>query len=155
QGMIPFKDYLREHSAVFGDAEHKVKRLFPPPKRLDELVEVDRRKFLDSLEKAVGPFLRVEADKETPLAKFKEPVAEVVMPYRRGYLDLKEVSLELFLENPDDLLKKVGEKRLKELGLEALTRPGGVIGRLEWEAVDGYSLMQEVARELRFTPFGR
>jgi serine/threonine-protein kinase len=155
QGMIGFKDFLRDHSAVFGDAEKKVKQLYPEPKVLNNLVEADRRRFVDSLEKAVGPFLRVGPDKEAPLARFKEPVAEVVLPYRRGYLDLKAVALELFVENPDDLVKKVGEKRFKELGLEALTRPGGVVGRLEWEAVDGYSLMQEVARELRFTPFGR
>jgi len=75
-----------------------------------------------------------------------------VIGYRRGYLDLKAVATELFVANPDDLLKKVGERRLKELGLEALTRPGGVVGRFEWEAVDGNSLMQDVAQALRFTP---
>jgi serine/threonine-protein kinase len=155
QGMLPFRDFVRNHSAVFGAAEEKVKRLYPEPTAFDRLIEADRRKFLDALEKSIGPFLRAGPDKDAPLTKFKEPVAEVVIPYRRGYLDLKAVARELFIEKPDDLLTKVGERRFKELGLETLTQPGGLVGRLEWEAADGYSLMQEVARELRFTPFGK
>ena len=43
---------------------------------------------------------------------------------------------------------------MKQLGLEPLLKTGGVINRFDWEAVDGVSLMQEVARELRYTPFG-
>jgi hypothetical protein len=50
------------------------------------------------------------------------------------------------------MLQKVSERRLKQLGLEPLAAEGGVITRLEWEAVDGVSLMQELARELRATP---
>jgi len=76
----------------------------------------------------------------------------VSIPYRRGYLDLKAVAAELYLENADDVLKRIGEKKMKELGLEPLGRPGGLVGRYQWEAVDGVSLMQEVARELSFTP---
>jgi hypothetical protein len=56
---------------------------------------------------------------------------------------------------PEIMLKKIGEKRLKELGLEALLQPGGLISRAEWETVDGVSLMREVARELRATPFAQ
>jgi hypothetical protein len=152
--MIPFKDHLRNHSSVYGDAETKVRRLYPEQQRMDTLVDLDRKRFLDALEKATGPFLRVEGNKDVPLRQFKEPVAVVVGPYRRGYLDLKTIAVEFFLEKPEDV-QQLGAGRLKELGLEALTSPGGVVGRLQWEAMDGYSLMQEVARELRFTPFGR
>jgi len=155
QGVIPFRDSVRDHSAVFGEAEQKVKRLYPEQRRTDDLVEADRRRFLAALEKSVGPFLRVGADKNSLLTKFKEPVAEVVVPYRRGYLDLRAVALDLFAEKPDELLAKVGARRIKELGLGSLARPGGVIARAEWEAVEGFSLMQEVASELGFTPFGK
>ena len=151
-GMIPIRDTIRDGSALFGDAADKVQRLYPDRKAMDELVEADRKKFLDSLDKTVGPFLRVGEDKDTPLTKFKEPITEVVTGYRRGYLDLPTVAHELFLKDPGELLKKVGEKRLKELGLEVLTRPGGLVPRYQWEALDGVSLMQELARELKYTP---
>ena len=154
-GMIGFKDQIRDHSAVFGDAEKKVQRLFPEQKVMDEKVEADRKQFLAALTETVGPFLRVGADKDAEITRFKEPVSEVAIGYRRGYLDLKAVATELFVANPDNLLKKVGERRLKELGLEALTRSGGVVGRFEWEAVDGYSLMQEVAARTSIHPFGK
>jgi mono/diheme cytochrome c family protein len=153
-GMIPFKDRLRDHSAVFGDAESKVRLLYKEQKQMDDLVDVDRKKFLVALEKAIGPFLRIEGDKDTPLIRFKEPVALVAGPYRRGFLDMKALTLEFFLEKPEEV-QKIGAGRLKELGLEMLTKPGGLVARLQWEASDGFSLMQEVARELRFTPFGR
>ncbi len=153
-GTIPFKDEIRDGHALGGEAGEKVKRLYPEKKAFDEAVDEDRKRFLTSLEKVVGPFLKVGADKNTPITKFKEPVTEVSIPYRRGYLDLRAVAAELYLEKPEDVLK-VGEKKLKELGLERLTKPGGLVGRYQWEAVDGDSLMQEVAEELGFTPFGR
>ncbi len=105
-GMMPkFKDYLRDHSAVFGEAETKVRQLYPAQKRMEALVEADRKKFMDALEKTIAPFLRVESDKDTPLTRFKEPVALVAGPYRRGYLDLKALALEFFLEKPEDVQK--------------------------------------------------
>lgn len=152
QGMIGFKDFIRDAHAAFGEPGEKVKRLYPEKKKFDKLIEEDRKRFLAALDEAVGPFLKVGADKDTPLGKFKEPVTEVSIPYRRGYLDLRAVAAELYLENPDDVLKKIGEKKLKAIGLEPLGRPGGLVGRYQWEAVDGVSLMQEVARELSFTP---
>jgi serine/threonine-protein kinase len=150
-GMIPFKDTLNAGSAVFGPAEQKVKDLYRDGKAMAALVREDERRFLDALEKAVGPVLRGGADKDRPLKEFAEPVGEVARLYRLGYLDLKAVACELDVDKPEQLVARVGRKKLKQLGLDALLE-GGVIGRLEWEAVDGTSLMQEVARELGATP---
>lgn len=153
-GMIGFNDTVRDGSAVFGQAEEKVKLLFPDKAAMAQLVDADQRRFLDGLDSAVGRFLRVGADKRKPLQEFTEPVGEIARLYRLGYLDLRTAACELDLEKEEDLVKKVGEKRFKQLGLDGLLQPGGLIGRLEWEAVDGISLMQEVARELRATPVG-
>lgn len=154
-GMIPFKDQVRDAAAVLGAAADKVRRLYPEQKAMDALVAGDRDRFLAALEKAVGPFLRAGADKAASLDKFREPVSEVAIPYRRGYLDLRMVAAELFVQNPDDLSRLVGAPRLRSLGLDALTRPGGLVGRYQWEAADGYSLMQETAAVLGYTPYGR
>ena len=49
------------------------------------------------------------------------------------------------------IVRTVGQTKLKRLGLEALLK-GGVVGRAEWEAIEGISLMQELAREVGLTP---
>lgn len=153
-GMIGFKDTLRTGNAVFGEAEEKVRRLYPEQSEMDKLVEQDESQYLKSLEKAVGPFLRAGANAKKPLREFAEPVGEVARTYRLGYLDLKDVARELDVADPKQITDAVGRRGLKELGLEGLL-DGGVVSRLEWEAVDGVSLMQALARKLRYTPSGR
>ncbi|MCA9118097.1 MAG: hypothetical protein KDA79_23660, partial [Planctomycetaceae bacterium] len=152
-GMIDFQDSIREGSAVFGVAENLIKRLYPTQKVMDRLVESDRQRFLSALDQAVSPFLRTGENMNRPLKELAEPVGEVARLHRLVYLDLQTIACELDIEDPQEILRKVGEKRLKQLGLESLIRAEGVIGRLEWEAIDSVSLMQELARELRATPW--
>jgi len=151
--MLSLKDTIRDGSAMFGDAEKQVKLLYPVQSKIDQLLARDEQRFLNALEKCVGPFLREGDDKDKPLKEFAEPIGEVARWHRLVYIDLKTLACELNVENPQDILTKVGEKRLKQLGLEALLKVNGVISRPEWEAIDGVSLMQELARELRYTPF--
>jgi serine/threonine-protein kinase len=150
-GMIPFQDEIRKNSAVFGEAEEQVRRLYPEQPVMDRLLQQDTDRFLAALEKAIGPFLRESADKQKAIREFPEPVGELARFYRLNYLDLKAVASELDLEDPQVIVRQVGETKLKRLGLDGLLR-GGVVGRQEWEATSGLSLMQELARELRFTP---
>jgi serine/threonine-protein kinase len=152
-GMIPFKDTLREGNAVFGKPLEKVELLYPEQKKLNELVQSDERRFLDALDRAIGPFFRDGVGKDKPIKEWPEPVADIAMRYRLVYLDLQTVASELDLAKPTDLLTKLGEKKIKQLGLEPLLKEGGLISRAEWEALEGISLMQETARELRATPF--
>lgn len=152
KGMIWFTDTIRENSAVFGAAEHHVKRLYPKKVDMDRLVQEDEDRFMRALKKAIGPFMKGKYE-DMAAEDWPEPVGEVSRAHRLQYLDLTTIACELGLQNPNDLLIKVGEKNMKKLGLESLLKPGGVINRLEWEAREGVSLMQELARELRYTPF--
>lgn len=151
-GMIRFQDTIREGSAVFGDAERLVQKLYPTRQEMDRLLDADERRFLTALEQAIGPILKHGTEVSKDIRDFPEPIGEVARMHRLGFLDLQTVACELDVEDPQELLIKVGEKNLKQLGLESLLKQGGVISRLEWEAVDGASLMQQFARELRFTP---
>jgi hypothetical protein len=152
-GVIPFTDTLRAGAAVFGEAERKVRDLYPEKKVMDELLDQDRQQFLKGLDDAIGrKILRTGANAKKPIEEFAEPVGEVARLHRLGYLDLKAVACELFVADPEQLVKTVGATELKRLGLEPLSKTGGVIGRLEWEAIDGISLMQELALKLRYTP---
>jgi serine/threonine-protein kinase len=152
-GMIPFKDTIREGSAVFGPAQQKVERLYPEAKKMAVLIQEDEKRFLDALAKAVGPFFRDGPEKGKSIKEWPEPIGEIALRYRLAYLDLRAVASELNLEKPEDFVKRVGEKKIKQLGLEPLLKEGGLISRAEWEALEGISLMQETARELRATPF--
>ena len=73
-GMIGFKDFVRDGGAVFGDAEQKVKRLYPEAQVMQKLVQEDEKRFLDKVEETIGPFLREGPDKEKPIKEFPEPV---------------------------------------------------------------------------------
>ena len=153
-GVIGFQDVLREGHAVFGEPQRAVEKLFPPQKEMDQLLAQDERLFVAALEEAIGPFVKVAENKNRDIKEFAEPVGELARRYRLGFLDLRAVAREVEQRQPDDVKVKVGERSFKKLGLEALLRPGGVISRLEWESSserrEGISLMQELARELRF-----
>ncbi len=149
QGMKPFQDTIRLGNGVFGDAERKVLSLYPEIPVMDKLLAEDTDRFMSALLKTAGPFLPPGTD----LKIYPEPVGEVARWYRLVYLDLETVAHELDIADPRSIIEKVGEKKLKQLGLENLTKKGGVIPRTEWEAKEGVSLMQELARELRYTPY--
>jgi serine/threonine-protein kinase len=154
-GMIAFKDQVRDGTAVAGDARRKVQRLYPPVKGMDEKVKEDAERFLQALEKAAGPFLRVGADKDKPLKDFAEPIGEVARPYRLIDLDLTAAACELDVARPADLRALIGaNKRQRELCLAPLLQEGGAVKRADWERVGATSLMQRAAREMdRGTPF--
>jgi serine/threonine-protein kinase len=154
-GMIPFKDQVREGTAVAGNARRKVERLYPPAKEMDEKVKEDEERFLRALEKATGSFLRVGADRDRPFKDFAEPVGEIGRLYRLIDLDLAAAACELGVDKPDDLKALItGSKKLRELGLAPLLQEGGAVKRADWERVGATSLMQRAAREIdRGTPF--
>ncbi|QVL33874.1 hypothetical protein KIH39_08200 [Telmatocola sphagniphila] len=159
KGMIELKDYVRDNSAVFGKADDKVRKLYPDAKKMDELIQQDQEQYLSALEKAVGPFLKIGPDANKSIADLSEPCSYVIMTYRSSsdaYLTLDRIACELYLKNGEELKAKVGAKKFKELGLASLlSQPDAVIARLEWEAVDGYSLMQELGKELGCLPIGK
>ena len=59
-----------------GAARRKVELLFPEQTRIERLVKEDEDRFLQAVEKAVGPFLRVGHDRDRPVAELPEPVGD-------------------------------------------------------------------------------
>ena len=120
------------------------------------LLQIDRRRFMGALEETIGPFLRIGPNQNLALECFPEPVGEIARLHRGPILnvDLQRIACEFDVEKPEDILRAAGEHRLKELGLEALAVQNGVVQRLDWEALnDGLSLMQNLARTQRYTPW--
>jgi serine/threonine-protein kinase len=145
-----FRDEIRGAEAVAGAVQGKVFQLHPPQEAMDRLVERDKELFLRALDRVVGPFLKVGDDKAKPIESFPEPVGKVAEVYTRD-LAPHEVALELGIENVELLKAKIGANReLLKLGLGTIAQEKpGPLKREKWEAVDGTSLFQEVAAELR------
>jgi serine/threonine-protein kinase len=156
-GIIPFQDELRDRSAVFGQADVKLRELVPPQAEWDRLQRKDADAYLQALAKATLP-LWVEPGAPAPdIRDLPEPVGPVARQYRLGYLDVDSIAAELDLPSAASLAI-IGGAKLKRLGLGGLLGPdgalnqSGVISRNDWEAVNGVSLMQSVAKELRASP---
>jgi hypothetical protein len=148
-GTIPFKDDVRDGTAVQGEARRKVQRLYLEQKDLDERLKEDEERFLRALDRAAGRFLRIGADKDKPIKEFAEPVGEIARLYRLVDLDLAAAACELDVPKPADLRAMIAANaQLRNLGLAPLLRGGGTIKRADWEHVGATSLMQRVAREI-------
>lgn len=152
QGVIDFQDEIRNANSVYGEPAKAVARLFPPSSDMAKLVERDRKNYLRALQKAAGPFLLKGLDADKSINEFADPAGEAARAYRLVYLDAETIAYELDVAAPDEVIRRIGERRLKELGLEHVFVGGGVISRDEWEASDGRSLMQDAAFELGLTP---
>jgi serine/threonine-protein kinase len=153
-GLIgEFKDVVRDSGAVFGAARDKVRRLYPPARKMERLLQKDRKRFLRALEEVVGPFLKVGADRKKDITAFPEPVGAIARLYVKD-LGLEEAACELNFADPKDfklLIEK--NERLRELGLGPLAQ-GSRVKRQLWQSLRGtYSLFHKVAAELgRGTP---
>lgn len=150
-GMINFMDSIRTGSSVEGIAYTHVQKVYPEQRVMDPLVDLDRRRFLNTLDVVIGNYLRTGPGDITPVTVFPEPIGEVARTHKMVYLDLATVACELDFADPRDLVAKVGERYFIQLGLASLLK-GGVISRNSWEASDGISLMQELALAAGFTP---
>lgn len=149
-GMIRFTDTVRNALSVVGDAQRRVRNLFPDKAQMDELLREDEERFLEALDRAIGPFLRQGADKNKNIRDFPEPISAVVRQYTRT-LGLNEVAAELGMKDAAKLKERIAENpRLRsDLGLGTLAR-GGTIQREAWAPLQpgGLSLFQLTALEL-------
>lgn len=155
-GMVPLPpDEIRASAGVQGKILDKVKRLFPKKDVMDRWVDQDEAEYLVALEKIVGPYLRVGADKDKDLKLFPEPVTSLASPFLRGNVKVDEAARELYLDSGKELQAIVkGNGRLRdELGLKVWANDG-TLKRSAWHSVINiYSPYQEAAAELqRGTP---
>lgn len=150
QGMITgFTDELREAGTFGGSIAARLKNLHPEVSPMRRIVERDRAQFLEALERIVVPFLSEELEAGETLESLPEPVGEVIRQYRSD-LKLAEIAAEIGVPQPEKLAARIsGERSLLELGLGQLLRtPGATISRDRWERTEGFSLHQELLREV-------
>jgi hypothetical protein len=154
-GMKPFRDEIREHPAVFTTVKQKVLRLHPPSGEMDKLLEKDEDRFLRSLDRAMGGFLRSgeleKADIRELVRRLNEPIGEVARSYSKD-LTPEAAAAELGLPGVQALQDAIrGNPKLQELGLGPLL-DGHALKRELWEDDPALSLFHRVATELGLTP---
>jgi len=145
-GMIDFRDEIRNANAVGGATLNKVRDLYPPQAEMNVLVDHDRKRFLVALERTIGPFLKVGDDAKKPIEQFPEPISKVAKRYLAD-LGPAEAAAELDIVSAKEFQARVrGNRELLKFGLGTLIlEPAGTIKREKWEAIDGSSLFQDVA----------
>lgn len=150
QGMITgFTDELREAGTFGGSIAARLNKLHPEVSQMRQIVERDRAQFLEALERIVVPFLGEELEAGETLESLPEPVGEVIRQYRSD-LKLTEIAAEIGVADLEKLAARIsGERSLLELGLGQLMRTSGAtISRDRWERTEGFSLHQEMLREV-------
>lgn len=155
EGMVePPDDEARGVAkAIGGPVRLHIDRLYPESKDMRQLIDADRNAFIAAYEKCVAEYLLQGEDQTANLLSMPEPIGETSRRFLLESLSVETIAAELFETNVHDL-KVLLERNpvLVQAGLGALRRDGGRIKRDAWESVAAFSLMQEVARELGFTP---
>ncbi|MEI6233894.1 MAG: c-type cytochrome domain-containing protein [Planctomycetota bacterium] len=162
-GLLPFTDTVRDGNALSGEPREKVLRLYAKPDAMKRKVDEDSERFVGALMRTVSPFMKLdeklaEFQKDPKnkgmtlsdvMKKAENPVGESARRYLLNDVDLAMAAAELGFEKPEELATIIKyNARLQALGLMPLAN-GQLIKRGDWEAIDGFSLFQDVARELK------
>jgi hypothetical protein len=149
----PPNDEVRLFASVFGDGKTLVEELYPPQTKINEEIQRSRQVFIEALEKAIAPFLLEQDEDKLSLTHLPEPVSEVSRRFLLESLNLQTVANELNEPDSRFLAESLQKTNVfRTLGLNVLTRENGVIKRDAWESRAAFSLMQEAARELGYSP---
>lgn len=151
EGMITqFRDELRTAEALGGEPREHLLKVYPTHEVMQKKTQQDQDLFLQALTRVIGPFLLTGDDKNKTVSDFPEPVGKVAVMYTRD-LTVHEFAAELGFEKAEILQAKIESNReLLRFGLGTMAqKQPGKLKREKWEALDGTSLMQDVASELR------
>lgn len=150
-GMLDFRDSVRDGMAVFGEARKKTLQLYPTAEVMQELVNKDREQFMKSLTQVLKPWLN---DANDPRKNLGEPIA-LASSFYGNDVDLQTAAFELGLDDPAKLAAAIEHNpRLRRLGLGPLIHQQK-IDRQVWQNNEVIiSPMQQVAREMNIgTPY--
>jgi serine/threonine-protein kinase len=152
QGLIRFKDTLRDNTPLSGAPLEKLNELHLPAAQMDMLVTKDEKRFQQALNETMAPFLKVGAEPIREAIDYPEPISAIARWYIHQELSLDEAASELGIAAKDLQTAILSNPTLQTMGLLPLAR-GGTIKREAWECLDlnvsPISPFQETARILR------
>jgi mono/diheme cytochrome c family protein len=136
-GMQSFKDDVRQVVSGLSAGQvdgQRVLALYPPQETLDRLIEKDRRRFEEAVEKTGA---------RLPVSALAEPISALSRNYN-AEMSVAEAASEAGLETPEFLTRLSTSTRLVSLGFGQLAVSRGGIKREAWEKQFG-----DLVRELR------
>jgi hypothetical protein len=136
-GMQSFKDDVRTVVSGLSAAQvdrQRVLALYPPQETLDRLIDKDRRRFEEAVEKTGA---------RLPVSALAEPINALSRNYN-AEMSVTEAASEAGLETPEFLTRLSSSARLASLGFGQLAVSGGGIKREAWE-----KQFEDLVRELR------
>jgi len=93
-GVKRFDDMLSARVAVLGQAKVKLRELSPGAGELEQLLAGHEKRFLTSLDRAAGSFLRVGEDAKVTIDQFPEPINPISRLYQAD-LSADDIAAEL------------------------------------------------------------
>jgi len=153
-GMVePPKDEIRQYSSAFGSAQERIEKIYIPNDDFNSEISKINESFMTKLRETMEAFLTKGIEPKPDFDNLPEPVAEVSRRFLLESLNIETVACELNEADPEALLTFLKRSsQLRGIGLNVLAKENGAIKRDAWESKATYSLMQEAARELGFTP---
>lgn len=128
KGIRDFSDVLLSgHAVRDADAMEQILTVVRSRNEMDRLIERDRSRYLQQLERAIGPFLKIGGDKDKDISRFPEPVSKVIAKYNQP-LTITDVACELGLQDA----ARLTTSGLGKLGLGVLESTDGEIQRTFW-----------------------
>ncbi|MFY9609421.1 MAG: hypothetical protein WAU45_12500 [Blastocatellia bacterium] len=136
-GMQSFKDDVRPVASGLSTEQFDLQTvlvLYPPQETLNRLIDKDRLRFQDAVEKTGG---------RLPVSALAEPINALSRKYRAD-MSVAEAASEAGLETPEFLIRLASSSRLASLGFGQLAISDGGVKRESWEKQFG-----DLVRELR------
>lgn len=144
----PTGDEVANALALGGEAMEKVRRIYRPKVELDRAMARDSALFLESVERATGPYLKLGGDTAKPITAFAEPVGYTAKRYLSAYLTAEDAAKELGVPVPELIGAVKNNPQLAAMGLRVWAA-NGRISREQWdECRAGDTAFQAVARTL-------
>jgi serine/threonine-protein kinase len=141
QGMKTFTDVVLNNHAFSGIEREAIRRIYPPSKQMDEMVQSDAERFQRAVRMAIEPWF--------PNGASAEPVSSVAKKYQRE-IQLEEAAVECGVRNTGAFAARIRQDSdlRREVGPLA---EGRGIKRTNWER----GVFKKVIREIEAgTPVG-
>lgn len=134
-GLLSYTNAIDSELTLTGDERSKVDRLYIDDEKMDRIVAADSKRFMNALQKVIGPFLQVDEHAGKDLEQFAEPVRVVTAWYNQD-MTLLDAAAEMQSEKSSDFAAIIrSNNELLRMGLAPLA-VGQTIPRRLWDTLE-------------------
>ena len=149
-GLLDYTNSIDSSLTLTGEERSKVDRLYIDDERMDKLVAADSQRFMNALQKVIGPFLQVDENADKDLQSFAEPVRVVTGWYNRD-MTIVDAAAEMNVGDPKSFASTIRtNNELLRMGLGPLVIEQ-TVPRKMWDTLEesSASVFQRAALAIR------